>query len=504
MTVLRGAGAEGRGVRGSAGSGRCVPGCGIPSAPKRVSGVMRRTLWAGTMRQHHSLTPLTMVTSRGSRFRSVSRVSMRSQTNPRKGQVSARRSDLVIMTGGPGQLRRQMVDAVLTNEFVARWQAGVMPWRPALVAVPRHEFVPGTVWVENHADGGSPAFVPLAYEQDPDRWLRLAYTDEGVVTQVDDGYPTGPGAGGSLPSSSASSPVMVAVMLAALEVREGHRVLEVGTGTGYNAALLAHRLGAEQVTSIEIDSEIATHARKALSEAGFGAVRVVTGEGALGYPPGASYDRVIVTAACHRIPYTWVEQTRPGGRIVLPWADTYTGGLLVLTVAEDGTARGRIVAESTFMWLREQRATRGAVKPPMDAVDDPGRTDARVTTLHPHHVTGPHGARIAIGQRVPGCQWRYYPWEPNEPVGVLWLVDPWGSWAKLTHTHPTADQDEFPVLQAGPRRLWNEVEAACRWWLEAGSPGADQWLFTITPNRQQIQLMHGDEEAFQLLGKGML
>jgi len=165
----------------------------------------------------------------------------------------------------------------------------------------------------------------------------------------------------------------------------------------------------------------------------------------------------------------------------------------VLTVAEDGTASGRIVAESSFMWLREQRATRGAVKPAMDAVSNPRRIAtrviaARVTTLHPHHVTGPHGARIAIGQRVPGCQWRYYPWEPSEPVGVLWLVDPWGSWAKLTHTSPTADQDEFPVLQAGPRRLWDEVEAACRWWLDAGSPGVERWLFTITPTGQRVQL----------------
>jgi protein-L-isoaspartate O-methyltransferase len=282
---------------------------------------------------------------------------------------------------------------------------------------------------------------------------------------------------------------MVAVMLAALEVREGHRVLEVGTGTGYNAALLAHRLGAERVTSVEIDSDLATHASKALSDTGFGAVSVVTGEGALGYPPGAPYDRVIATAACNQIPYAWVAQTRVGGRIVVPWADTYTGGLVVLTVAGDGTACGGIAAESNFMWLREQRNTRGAVRPTMqDGVRDPERTDARVTTLHPYHVTGPHGARVAIGQRVPGCQWRYWPWEPSEPVGVLWLVDPWGSWAKLTHASPGADEDEFPVLQSGPRRLWDEVEAACRSWLDAGSPGADRWLFTLTPEGQRVQL----------------
>jgi protein-L-isoaspartate(D-aspartate) O-methyltransferase len=390
--------------------------------------------------------------------------------------------------GSPVELRRRMVGAVLADEFVVGWRAAVLPWRPALLAVPRHEFLPNTVWVKS--DDGPPAYVPLHREQDPDRWLRLAYAaDDGVVTQVDDGCPSGPGVGGSLPSSSASGPVIVAVMLAALDAREGHRVLEVGTGTGYNAALLAHRLGAERVTSIEIDPDIATHARKALSTTGFGAITVVTGDGALGYPSGAPYDGVIVTAACNRVPYAWVEQVRPGGRIVVPWADTYAGGLLVLTVAEDGTACGGIVAESNFMWLREQRGTRGAVKPTMgNGVADSERTDARVTTLHPYNATGPHGARVAIGQRVPGCQWRYWPWEPSEPVGVLWLVDPWGSRAKLTHTSPNADEDEFPVLQSGPRRLWDEVEAACRWWLEAGSPGADRWWFTVSPDGQRVKL----------------
>jgi protein-L-isoaspartate(D-aspartate) O-methyltransferase len=382
-----------------------------------------------------------------------------------------------------------MVDMVVADGFLTGWRVGLAPWLPSLLAVARHRFIPDVVWVDND-DGGPPALVPLHRERDPNRWLTLAYAGDGVVTQVDDGCPSGPGCGGSMPTSSASGLAMVAVMLAALDAREGHRVLEIGTGTGYNAALLAHRLGADRVASIEIDPEIAACARKALSDSGFGAVTVVDGEGELGYPPSAPYDRVVVTAACNRVPYSWVAQARPGGRIVLPWADTYAGGLLMLTVGNDGIAQGRIVAESSFMWLREQRGTRGAVKPAMgDDARDPEHVDARVTTLHPSDVTGPHGARVAIGQRVPGCQWRYWPWEPSESVGVLWLVDPWGSWAKLTHTSPGADEDEFPVLQSGPRRLWDEVEAACHWWRDAGSPGADRWWFTVSPDEQRVQLI---------------
>lgn len=158
-------------------------------------------------------------------------------------------------------------------------------------------------------------------------------------------------------------------------------------------------------------------------------------------------------------------------------------------MAEDGTARGNIVAESSFMWLRAQRDTRGAVQPTAaQATHDPDRNQTSITTLHPHNITGPHGARIAIGQRVPGCQWRYWPWEQADPLGVLWLVDPWGSWAKLTHTTPDADQDEFPIQQHGPRRLWDEVETAHQWWIDQGRPDANRWQFTVTPEGQRIDL----------------
>ncbi len=67
---------------------------------------------------------------------------------------------------------------------------------------------------------------------------------------------------------------------------------------------------------------------------------MVTSDGALGHPPGAPYDRIIATAAVHRIPYSWVEQTRPGGRVLLPWANSYTGALVALTVNLNATHKG--------------------------------------------------------------------------------------------------------------------------------------------------------------------
>ncbi len=118
--------------------------------------------------------------------------------------------------------------------------------------------------------------------------------------------------------SSSSQPSMMALMLEQLELTPGQRVLEIGAGTGYNAALLRHLVGsAGRVTTVEIDSALARKARSALRASGY-AVRVVHGDGRVGFPPGAPYDRIIVTASAKEIPNAWLAQLRSGGRLVLP------------------------------------------------------------------------------------------------------------------------------------------------------------------------------------------
>ena len=161
-------------------------------------------------------------------------------------------------------------------------------WRPVFEAVRRAEFIPETAWVE----GDSGVLVPLRRAEDPRRWCELAYADDAIITQVDDGHPAPDGTGCRI-SSSASMPTVVAQMLAHCTVQPGQRVLEVRTGTGYNAALLAQRLGAENVVTIEIDPELAQTARHALKAAGYDAVTVVTGDGAQGYSSAAPFDRIL-------------------------------------------------------------------------------------------------------------------------------------------------------------------------------------------------------------------
>ena len=124
-------------------------------------------------------------------------------------------------------------------------------------------------------------------------------------------------------------------------------VLEIGTGTGYNAALLARYLGEQWVTSIDIDPVLSEQARANLKAAGY-APTVVRADGAGGWPSTAPCDRIISTAAviAGRLPYAWVEQTRPGGLILTPWGTAYHNGALVTTwpASQRPVCRSRLTA----------------------------------------------------------------------------------------------------------------------------------------------------------------
>lgn len=121
------------------------------------------------------------------------------------------------------------------------------------------------------------------------------------------------------PISSSSQPTMMAQMLEQLDLQPGMNVLEIGAGTGYNAAIMQTLVGPEgHVTSVEIDLDVADQARDNLQRAGFGAVNVVVADGASGYSPRAAYDRIICTATSWDVPRAWVRQLKPRGRLVTP------------------------------------------------------------------------------------------------------------------------------------------------------------------------------------------
>ncbi|NUR43616.1 MAG: methyltransferase domain-containing protein [Streptomyces sp.] len=200
-------------------------------------------------------------------------------------------------------------------------------WREAFTAVPRHLFVP--YYYVGVLGGHERRWVGSADAHDRERWVRGAYADAPLATRLRDGELL----------SSSSQPSLMAMMLTALEVADGDRVLEIGAGTGYNAALLAHRLGDDDlVTTIDLEPDITEAARRHLAAAGHHPV-VVTGDGARGVPERAPFDRIIATCALTSIPAAWVAQCRPGARILTPLAT----GLVALTVRDTGHADGRFL-----------------------------------------------------------------------------------------------------------------------------------------------------------------
>lgn len=157
--------------------------------------------------------------------------------------------------------------------------------------------------------------------------------------------------------SSSSQPSMIAIMLRQLDLRPGDNILEIGAGSGYNAALMQHLVGEHgHVTSVEIDQEVAEHARANLQRARMTAVSVVTGDGTQGYAPRAAYDRVLATAAVWDVPGAWVRQLRPSGRLVLPIA---LGGVQIsaaFTSQRDGALYSADNHVCAFVWMQGQRS----------------------------------------------------------------------------------------------------------------------------------------------------
>ncbi|MFW5415256.1 protein-L-isoaspartate(D-aspartate) O-methyltransferase [Nocardiopsis sp. CNT-189] len=346
----------------------------------------------------------------------------------------------------------------------------------AVRAVPRHLFVPDRIRVDGRW---------LERSADPQAWLEAAYADRPVITQLDDGRPGGTG----YISSSISKPSLVAEMLARLQVGGGDRVLEIGTGSGWNAALLCELAGEDGTTTIEVDPDLHARARAALAGAGH-APEAVLGDGLKGHPPGAPYERIISTMAVRHIPWAWAEQLAGGGMLLTPWGTAYHNGVLVSLRPDPRgrSASGRFFGDAAFMWARAQRTPHGAVE---DRVR-PGHDYAETATeLYPAEPLGE--ASFAIGLVLEGVK-NTVVWEDDVPGSdrfTVYLMDPrtgsWSSW------HADAAAGRYPVRQHGPRRLFDELEAAHAWWVRAGRPDHTRFGLTITPDGEQAVWLDGPE-----------
>ena len=175
--------------------------------------------------------------------------------------------------------------------------------------------------------------------------------EEPVDVYRDEAFVTKRGSEG-LPVSSSSQPAIMAVMLEQLGLQRGQRVLEIGAGTGYNAALIAHVVGGEgAVTTIDIDADLVQEARAQLDAAGFAGVAVHCTDGALGYAGQAPYDRIILTVGAWDLAPAWLEQLAPDGRLVVPLSLRGEQRSVAFERAA-GHLRGVAIRDCGFMRLR--------------------------------------------------------------------------------------------------------------------------------------------------------
>jgi protein-L-isoaspartate(D-aspartate) O-methyltransferase len=212
------------------------------------------------------------------------------------------------------EVRAAMVRAVADEVLWTNRYLGKTALDPrvaaAMAAVPREEFVP-------------PALIEFAYDNRP--------------------LPIGRG-------QTISQPYIVAVMTDLLRPEPHHRVLEIGTGCGYQAAVLARVVA--QVYSVETVPELAEQAAERLKRLGIGNVSVKCGDGNLGWPEHAPYDGVIVTAAAPDVPRALVEQLAPGGRLAIPVGPRYGDqDLVVIRKDADGTLDRRSILPVAFVPL---------------------------------------------------------------------------------------------------------------------------------------------------------
>lgn len=324
------------------------------------------------------------------------------------------------------------------------------PWRLAFAEVPRHLFVP-TFCKQNRqrtwkpVNAGAPGY------------LEEIYSDQALTTQLDGGKPT----------SSTSQPSVMLTMLNTLDIHDGQRVLEIGTGTGYNAALLCHRLGDRQIATIDVDPELTGLAEARLAQSGYRPA-VYTGDGAVGVPQRAPFDRIIATCQLSSVPRAWLELAAEGAVIVVP-----IGWGLARLIVHGQRAEGTFQAGGVqFMPRRPDPATDATTAPMF----------GELSTATPSYTKLPVASvldrlgfplSLALGG-YSSCTWSNDTTGDLEAIGI-WTLD--GSVARA--------EANGTVRQAGPRQLWRTTEEIHDLF-GATPPSRDDFGLTATPDSQCV------------------
>ncbi|KEF07570.1 MULTISPECIES: methyltransferase domain-containing protein [Streptomyces] len=319
-------------------------------------------------------------------------------------------------------------------------------WRTPVASIPRHELIPR--WWER-GPGGTWALKDGA--ADPEAWEQAAYSNLSKITRVgplhaDRSEPGEAPEGG--PTSSATLPSLVVRMLRHGRLHEGMDILDVGTGSGYSAALLAHRFGSARITSVDVDPYLTEAAAERLE--GMGLHPAIVTADATGPLPGR-FDRIVSMVSVNPLPASWLAALRPGGRLVT--VISRTSMIVTAWKTEDGGAAGTTARD----WAGFMNTRHGPDYPPgvvsrfADRIDQDGEeiSTGRYPVLD---VDEAWEVRSTLELRAPGTECAYR--EDESGLRTAWLVHPDGSWARAS-----GGKGRPPTVhQSGPRRLWDVLD----------------------------------------------
>lgn len=332
----------------------------------------------------------------------------------------------------------------------------------ALRSVGRDEFIEFFYLPDDRGSFRNPKLVEVTRTPSHEV-LQHIYDDVSLTIRVENG----------VPCSSSSQPSLVAEMLEALELESGHKVLEIGSGTGYNAALMAEVVGPKGlVVTMEYLEDVASQARRLLSAAGYGQVVALSGDGFGGWAERAPYDRIIATVGCSDLAPPWLQQVSEFGFLLIPLR--YAGiNLLVRVTVGDDRYQGRIVGFCGFMaiegkladpsyWPQTRNHGEAATNRPVwpDFLDE-----SRPDDPWWHSPVISFGLFSALNRS-----------DITITANGVELLEPQQAWAEV---------NLHGISGSGDERLFSELDSLHELWIAAGRPNLSDYVIEFWESEGQ-------------------
>jgi protein-L-isoaspartate(D-aspartate) O-methyltransferase len=339
----------------------------------------------------------------------------------------------------------------------------------AFRSVPRHLFV------DQYYDSSEETSLIRVDPENPTAdQLEKVYSDQAITTHLYRGAGTG--------TSSTSQPSLVANMLEKLQIKPGMKVLEIGAGTGWNAALMGHLVGSDgHVYSIDIQSDVARRARRHIRRLGSKNVNIITLDGGYGYPKEAPYDRIITTVACPDISPHWIDQLKSGGLLLITLQDIpgQMACLLASLWKQNDHLSGKIIGWPYFMTLQGRYGTEHGT--------------GSVTAQQVEEQL--EGIKAGRKQQLKYAPWRSWPfrrWLRQDLLFFAYLeglsVEPTKPEVEdLEYILRSKDSESICVTGEEQIELYSGDESyrvfteITRKWIELGAPKRDSYLLEVWP-----------------------